>query len=249
MSFLKHTLMLFFVVTSLYAQDASKTLIIGVDPFSAPFVNQGGRKELYGYDISMMNSLCKIMNRQCTFQAMQWANLFPSIMNNQIDLAASSITITLNRAKLITFSIPYGLSYSRLLTTSDMAIPLPFSIDALRGKKIGVEQGTIYQDDASQMGIKDPIIVPFANDDDSLAALSNKKVDYVLLDNPTALYWAANSSGTFKVVGKPQAFGFGIGIAVSPANIQMLPTLNNAITQYLNSKEYQINYNRFLEEF
>jgi polar amino acid transport system substrate-binding protein len=170
-------------------------------------------------------------------------------MSNQIDLAVSSITITPDRAKIIKFSLPYALSYSRFLTNSSTPISKPFSLSSLNGQRIGVYQGTIYEDQASRIGIKDPIIKTYLGYQGALKALTDKKVDYILLDNPTALYWAANSSGGFKVIGQPYVYGFGIGIAVSNKEGNLIPALNKALLQYQNSGGYRQNYHRFLESF
>ena len=226
-----------------------KPLVIGVDSFVPPFVMQGGNGELYGYDISMMNSLCKILNRPCKFQPIKFIELLPAVMNNQVDMAVSSITITPERAKLMSFSLPYGLSYSRFLTNTENQVAEPVALSSLDGNKIGVYKGTIYVDQASHIGVNKPIIQTYAGYEDALKALTNKEVDYILLDNPTALYWAANSSGVFKVVGQPYVYGFGIGIAVSNADKDMIPALNDALIQYQNSQDYKQNYQRFLESF
>lgn len=226
-----------------------KVFVIGVDSFVPPFVMQGGNGELYGYDVSMMNSLCKIMHLSCRFQLIKWVDLLPAVMNNEVDLAVSSITITPERAKQMNFSLPYGLSYSRFLTNTNTVIANPFSLSSLDGKRIGVYKGTIYENQASHIGVQNPIIQTYIGYQDALKALANNEVDYILLDNPTALYWAANSSGAFKVVGEPYAYGFGIAIAVSEQDKAMLPFLNEALIQYQNSEEYRQNYQRFLETF
>lgn len=230
-------------------QAAQKTLVIGVESFVPPFVMQGGNGELYGYDISMMNSICKLMQRNCKFQQIKWIKLLPAVINNQVDLVVSSITITPERAKQMNFSLPYGLSYSRFLTNSSTPVSSPFEFSSLDGKRIGVYEGTIYEDQASHIGVKNPIIKSYASYPDVLKALTNNKIDYILLDNPTALYWAANSSGAFKVVGAPYVYGFGIGIVVSNQNKDLIPILNQALLQYLNSDDYKQNYKHYLESF
>lgn len=230
-------------------QEVQKTLVIGVDSFVPPFVMQGGHGELYGYDISMMNSICKLMQRNCKFQPIKWIKLLPAVMNNQVDLVVSSITITPERAKQMNFSLPYGLSYSRFLTNSSTPVNTPFTFSALDGKRIGVYEGTIYEDQASHIGMKNPIIKSYGSYQDVLKALTNNKIDYILLDNPTALYWAANSSGAFKVVGAPNIYGFGIGIVISNQNRDLIPAINQALLKYLNSDDYKQNYKRYLESF
>jgi len=227
----------------------AKILVIGVDSFVPPFIMQGGNGELYGYDISMMNSICKIMQRSCKFQPIKWIDLLPAVMSNQVDMAVSSITITPERAKQMNFSLPYGLSYSRFLTNTDTPVANPFALSSLTGKRIGVYKRTIYEDQASHIGVENPVIQTYMGYEDALKALTNKEIDYILLDNPTALYWAANSSGAFKVIGDPYVYGFGIGIVISDQDKDLIPAINQALLQYQNSNDFKQNYQRFLESF
>lgn len=236
------------LISPLQAAD-TKPLIIGVDMFSPPFVMQGGKKELYGFDISMMMSLCKLMQRHCQFKQFKWVDLLGAVSTNKIDLAVSSITITAERARKMNFSLPYSLSYSRFITRSDRFIKEPFNMESLNNKKIGAYQGTVYENNVSKFGIKNPVIKTYAGYEEALRALKNNEVDFILLDSPTALYWAANSSGAFKTAGKPIIYGYGIGIAISPDNAALIPELNKALLNYQDSKEYRSNYHRYLEEF
>lgn len=228
---------------------ALKVFVIGVDDYVPPFVMLGGNGELYGYDISMMNSLCRMMRVSCTFKSLQWMDLLAAVKNNQVDLAVSSITITPQRAKEFHFSLPYGLSYSRFLTNVNTPVANPFALSSLDGKKIGIDQGTIYEDQASHLGVHNAIIQIYKDTPEALKALTNNEVDYLLLDNPTALYWVANSSGTFKVIGEPYSYGLGIAIVVSEQDKALIPFLNQALLQYQNSEDFRQNYHRFLESF
>lgn len=224
-------------------------LIIGIEGYDPPFIMQTTNNHLYGYDISMMLSLCKALHRTCQFRIMNWIDILPAIMKNEIDLAASSITITAERSKFITFSLPYLVSYSRFLTLNSMSIKEPFTLSQLDGKRIGVFEGTIYQEHILHMGIKDPKVVIYKDYNDGLKALSNNETDCILFDNPSAVYWAANSSGAFKVIGKPIAYGFGFGIAVSSKNKDLLPLLNDALLKYMESPDFKENYRHFIETF
>lgn len=227
----------------------SSLLVIGVDSNTPPYVIQGGLGQLYGYDISMMNYICLVLKRTCQFKPMKWMNLIPALMNNEIDLAVSDITITPERAKKINFSLPYALSYSRFLTNVDNSVPNPFQLNALDGKRIGVDEGTIYEEQINHMGIKNLVVVTYPDDDEGIKALTNKDIDYLLLDNPTALYWASNSSGTLKVIGKPYSYGYGAGIGISNAAASLMPAINQALLQYQNSNDYKENYKRYLDFF
>lgn len=236
----------FFFNSQGFAQ--GELLIVGVQSFVPPFVMQGTNHELYGFDIDLVNSLCKIIQRKCQFKIMKFSELLPSVQNKTLDLAVSSITITADRAKIVSFTLPYLLSYSRFiqLTKSENQA---FGLDALNNKKIGIETGTIFGDQIMLMGIKNPIIKNYNTLDNLLDGLSNGEVDYALIDNPTALYWASNSAGAIKTAGDAYMYGNGYGIAISKSNPVLLDALNKALLQYENSDDYKSNYNRYLSQF
>jgi polar amino acid transport system substrate-binding protein len=240
-------IVLFILISPLRA--AGPPLNVGIESFSPPFVMQGANKEIYGFDIDMMNYVCETINRTCQYRVMKFDELLTAVANKQIDVATSSITITSERSQIVDFTIPYLLSYSRFLTNQNAIANQKFSLDLLKGKRIGIETGTIFVDQIRDMGIKDPIISYYPQDEALLEALRDGKVDYVLLDNPTALYWEANSSGSFRVIGQPYMYGYGFGIAVNSTEKPLLQQINQALLKFQGSKEFTDVYNRYLEEF
>lgn len=227
---------------------AGEPLVVGIQSFTPPFVMQGAKNEIYGFDVDMMNSLCKILDRSCQFRIMKFEELIPAVENNTIDAAVSSITITSKRAKIVSFSSPYLMSYSRFLATHSTESK-PFSIESLTSKTVGVESGTIFSDQINDMKIKNVTIKEYPRIEEQLEALNSGKVDYILVDNPTALYWEANSSGAFSVVGKPYMYGYGLGIVMNINNKELVQNINKAILQYQDSDDFKTNYNRYLYQF
>lgn len=237
----------FLIAHSSHAAD--EPLSIGIESFEPPFIMQGANKEVYGYDIDMMNYLCKALNRTCEFKIMKFANLLPAVMNKQIDVAVSSITITPERSELVDFSIPYLLSHSRFLALNTPAMAVPFSLQLLEGKKIGVDEGTIFATEITKMGVKDAQIIEFDTIELALEGLRDGKVEMLLMDAPAALYWEANSSGAFKAIGETLEFGFGIGVVISKESKPLLNAINQALQQYQNSNAYKLNYDRYIAHF
>ncbi|HHT0595018.1 TPA: transporter substrate-binding domain-containing protein [Legionella anisa] len=232
--------------SSLFAQ--GEPLNVGVESFAPPFVMQGNHNQLFGFDIDMMNNLCKIMNRTCTFRVMRFSQLLEAVANQKIDVAVSSITITTERAKLVNFSLPYLQSFSRFLERASNTKET-FSLDLLNTKKIGLETGTVFFDQLQEMGVKNPNVNYYGGIQEQLAALGGGNVDIILLDNPTAIYWASNSASTFRLIGPRFTYGYGYGIAVNPADSNLLTKLNQALVQYQNSDEFKQNYNKYLYQF
>lgn len=233
--------------STLFAADLP-VLNVGTESFNPPFVMQGSKNEIYGFDIDMMNSLCKMMQRTCKYRIMRFDRLLEAVARRELDMAISSITITPERAKMVNFSLPYLLSYSRFVTRPTSQA-VPFSLEFLNGKKIGLESGTVFPQQLNTMGVKNPKLKMFTTISDQLQGLNKGEVDIILLDNPTANYWASNSSDTFKLAGPAYMYGYGLGIAVNPADGALLATLNQVLLQYQNSNDYKLNYNKYLLEF
>lgn len=248
MNFLR-SLIIAFVFISPPLHAVGEPLIVGIESFTPPFTIQVANQEIYGFNIDMMNELCKTIQRTCEFKIMEFDDLLPALVDKQIDVAVSSITITAERSKIVDFTIPYLLSYSRFLTRHSTESHQPFSLELLTDKRIGIEEGSIFGEQLSEMGVKNPIIIKYPTEGDMVEALRDDEIDFILLDNPDALYWEANSSGAFTVIGKPFMYGYGFGIAVNPDNKALLQSLNQAIIQYQGSKEYKAHYDRYLYQF
>ena len=245
MNFIRHILITLIILTpNVYA--ANESLNIGITSFDPPFIIQGSDKNIYGFDVDMMNSLCKILQRSCQFHVMRFEQLLPAVANRTIDAALSSITITADRSKIVSFSLPYLLSYSRFLTKNTKEAIQPFSLVLLNGKTIGIETGTIFGEQIKSMGIKNPTNKKYPRTEELLEGLSSGELDYILLDNPTALYWEANSTGTLATVGPAFMYGYGIGIATNP---NLVTPLNKALLQYQTSPNFKENYTRYLTQF
>lgn len=246
MNFIRLLLLTFIIfLSSTYA--AGPPLNVGIEGFNPPFEIQGADNQIYGFDIDMMNALCKIMNRPCMFHVMDFDQLIDSVASRKIDVAVSSITITADRSALVNFSLPYLLSYSRFLGNNTKDNQQPFVLSMLNNKTIGIETGTIFADQIRAVGIINPQIRQYDTMELLVEGLGKKEVGYILFDNPAATYWAANSSGEFIVLGPPYSYGYGFGIAVNKSDKQLLMDINSALLQYQNSEEYKINYNKYLE--
>jgi len=220
-------------------------LFVGITTFTPPFVLQGANNKAYGFDVDMMNSLCERMNRVCVFRVMRFDELIPAVRNNTLDAAVSAITITADRTKTVNFSLPYLLSYSRFLAKKSEQTT-PFKLSQLNDKTIGIVSGTIFADQIKHMEIKNPSIVEYSKTEDLLEALSAGKIDYVLLDSPTTLYWESTSNGALMQVGPPYLFGYGLGIA---ASAKELSEINKALLQFQNSPDFKTNYNKYIMQF
>ncbi len=236
-----------FLLPSVHA--AGEPLNVGIDSYTPPFVMEDSTKNFYGFDIDMITTLCKSIQRTCHFIPMKFEDLLEAVSAKKVDIAVSSITITAERAKDVNFSAPYLLSYSRFLTIHNSESHQPFTLGLLKNKKIGVVVATVFKDQIKEMGIINPTVIEYPSTEVMLEALGNHKLDFVLFDNPTALYWEANSSGAFTVIGQPFLYGYGLGIAVNQTEKNLLVQVNQALAQFQKSEEFKMAYTRYIENF
>ncbi|WP_133138455.1 transporter substrate-binding domain-containing protein [Legionella genomosp. 1] len=223
-------------------------LLIAVDNFSPPFVMRAGNNVFHGFDVEMMEHLCKIMNRTCQYKPVHFHSLLEEVENKTSEVALGAITITPDRATRVNFTAPYMLSQFRFMGKQALSLQ-HFSLDLLSNKKIGVEEGTLFPQLIQTLGIKNPQIELYDTEDNILVALQNGDIDLALLDNATAIYWANHSSGVLAVLGEKETYGFGYGIAVNKDNLELLQQLNNAISQYHASDIFKQDYDRYFGDF
>ncbi|HEY5761058.1 MAG TPA: gamma subclass chorismate mutase AroQ, partial [Steroidobacter sp.] len=85
---------------------ASKVLRIGMTGDYAPFtLDRGG--ELSGADVQMGDALAKSLGVQPQFVSTSWSTLMRDYQAGRFDVALGGVSITPERAKLATFSVPY----------------------------------------------------------------------------------------------------------------------------------------------
>ncbi|MBA4696100.1 MAG: transporter substrate-binding domain-containing protein [Legionella sp.] len=223
-------------------------LKIGVAPFNPPFTSQGGNKELFGFDVSMMQFICKAIQRQCVFITMPFLNLLPAVKNGEIDIAVSDITVTPERAALANFSLPYLKSDVRFLGRTELSTQ-PFDLALLNKSSIGILQGSAFRLVLKSVGATNAKIVEYNIYSSLIEALRDGKINLALIDNPSAMYWQTQTSNIFKALGTPISFGYGFAIAVNKQDPKLLEAINRALVLYKQSPEYQRDYDTYIASF
>lgn len=212
--------------------------------FAPPFSMKAGRQQMFGFDIDMMQFICKELERECQFTSMPFANLIPALLNNKTDTAVGAIAITIDRSKQINFSIPYLPSHAQFLA-ANKHINEAYSASKLLQMKIGVEEGTVFKNELLQMGIKENNIVLYRLEDEMIDALGEDKIDLVLVDAPTAKYWDIKSGGHLKTYGGSLPYGYGLGIAINPNDPALVTAINRALQNYQNSPAFKKHYETY----
>ncbi|QCR35466.1 lysine/arginine/ornithine ABC transporter substrate-binding protein ArgT [Nissabacter sp. SGAir0207] len=213
-----------------------KDLRIGTDPTYAPFESKNANGQLVGFDIDLAKELCKRIEAKCTFVESDFDALIPSLKAKKIDAIISSLSITEKRQKEIAFTEKLYAANARLIAKKGSPI-LP-TLEALRGKRVGVLQGSTQEAYANAMWQPKGIdVVAYQNQDLIYADLDSGRIDAAFQDE------VAGSEGFLKQpVGKDYAFagesvkddtffGVGTGMGLRKADTELKAALDKAFAE------------------
>ncbi len=180
------------------ANTQSKTLVIGTDPTFQPMeYKQDGK--VVGYDIDLANLIAKQLGDKVTFKNITFDNLFTALQQHQIDMIISAVTITPERQKKYAFSKEY-LNAGQVIITQQANTVIKSPTD-LKGKKIGVQQGTTDESEALKYTDAN-LVIKYPDFVQATKALVSGTVDAIITDLPSA-QGIVGTNPTLKIASDP----------------------------------------------
>ncbi|ROR15005.1 transporter substrate-binding domain-containing protein [Erwinia sp. JUb26] len=190
---------------------AQETLRYGLESQYPPFESRNASGELEGFDIELGNAICQAGNFKCSWVESSFDALIPALSAKKFDAINSAMNITEARAKSIGFTKPIYRIPSMLVGKTDAGLK-DATPEALKGKSIGVLQGSIQETYAKQHWEPKGVTVTSYQDQNQVY---NDMVAGRL--DGTLVMSAAGQSG---FLDKPQGKGYGfIGKAVEDDTI------------------------------
>lgn len=136
-------LFLFFVLImgmAVSAQADEKVFINGIDANFPPFAYVGTDGKPTGFDVDAMDWIAKEMGFKVVHQPMEWSGIVASLRARKIDMIASGLSLTPERAEQIAFSDPYWTIRQVIVVRTDSSLTPEEALGS--GLKIGVQSGT-----------------------------------------------------------------------------------------------------------
>jgi lysine-arginine-ornithine-binding protein len=231
------------IATSAAAKDWS-TVRFGVDASYPPFESKGADGKLAGFDIDLGNEICKRMNAKCVWVENDFDGMIPALKAKKFDGVLSSMSMTPQREEQIAFSSKLFNTPTRLVAKSGSS--LQPTADSLKGKTIGVEQGTIQETYAkAYWGPKGVQVVPYQNQDQVYADLTSGRLDGALQDAVQAdLGFLKTPRGAgFQFAGgdinDPKTLGNGAGIGLRKEDADLKAKIDKAIGDIIHDGTYK----------
>lgn len=218
-------------------------ITVAADPSFKPFAYMDPNShQMEGFDMDLMRALGPIAGYQVRVLPLNFAGIIPALQSHSVDAAASSITITEPRKKVVDFADPYYDSGLQILVrenTTDVN-----SLDDLRNKTVGALTGSTGYDYVKQGLANNVKLVPYSSFSDAVLALAAGNIDAVVTDQPiVASYAATAGKGTAKVVG-PLYAAQQYGIAF-PKGSDFVKLTNNALRELKADGTYAVLYKKW----
>jgi arginine transport system substrate-binding protein len=225
---------------------AAETIRFATEASYPPFESMDANNKIVGFDVDLANALCKEIDATCTFSNQSFDSLIPSLKFRRIDAVMAGMDITPEREKQVLFSTPYYENSALFIGQKGKYA----SIDALKGKKVGVQNGTTPQKFIMD---KHPEIttVPYDSYQNARLDLQNGRIDAVFGDNAVVTEWLKANDKLAAVGDKvtdKDYFGTGLGIAVRQCNTALQQKFNTALEKVKKDGTYDSIYKKWFQK-
>ena len=219
------------------------TLVVGTEAQYAPneFLAGDGHT-IIGMDPDLVTALAETMGLKAKFQDAQFEAIIPGIQAGRYDLGASSFTDTKEREKKVDFVTYYNAGVSFYAKSGSN--PGVETLADICGKTVGVEKGTVEQEQSEEQskkctkeGKKAVTVLSFPGQNQVNLAIASGRAEVGLADSPVVAYQIKQNSGQFKLVGKTYEYA-PYGLAV-PKNSGLAQPMLEALKELMKSGKYK----------
>jgi polar amino acid transport system substrate-binding protein len=212
---------------------ASNQLRVGLTGDQPPLNMRNQAGEIIGLDVDLMEALAQSMGLEAVFVAMPFAELLTALERGDVDVIASSMTITPERNARVAFAGPYYISGKSVLTKSrDIADTMDLDRLGSSNRSFAALEGS-----TSERFVRDSMpqarLVTTQSTESAIAMVINDEVDAMVGDVQVC---------TFSAWSHPEVE---LHTSISPFTIEPLgialpadsPLLINLVQNYLKALE------------
>lgn len=224
--------------TEAAATESKGTLVMATNAEFPPYeFHDGG--EIVGIDVEIARAIATEMGMDFEIEDIAFDSIIPEVTSGKADFGAAGMTVTEDRKQSVDFSDPYATATQVVIVKDGSEIA---SVDDLAGKTIGVQLGTtgdIYAED-----VEDVTLERYNKGFEAVQALSQDKIDAVIIDGEPAKVFVAENEG-LKIL--DEAFTTEeYAICVKKGNTELLEGINSAIAKLKESGELQAIVDKYI---
>ncbi|MDT8843914.1 MULTISPECIES: ABC transporter substrate-binding protein [Burkholderiaceae] len=225
------------------ASDATQ-LRFGVDPTYAPFESKAPSGQLVGFDIDIGNEICRRLNVKCVWVETAFDGIIPALQGRKFEAVLSAMSITPQREAQLDFSTPLINTPSRLIGRRGRDIKP--TVDSLRGKRVGVAQGSTQEAYAKAYWAPAGIdVVSYANQEQVYTDLRSGRIDATLTDmiSGSEGFLKTPQGSDYAFLGEPvndeKTLGKGVAIGLRKGDAALRGKIDSAIDSMVKDGTYR----------
>ncbi|TNC79678.1 MAG: nickel transporter [Oleiphilus sp.] len=225
-----------FSSASLFAKDW-EMVRIAVDVPYEPFEYKAPDGSLTGFEIDLGNAVCADIGVKCEWTIQAWDGIIPGLLARKYDAIMSSMSITEERAKKVLFSEGYYNTPSGWFGKKGAGIDVSDKA-SLKGKKVGVQRGTL-QDNYVSDNLGDVVeIKRYTTADDQVLDLKGGRLDLVFVDFPVGEQTILKDEN-YEAVGDLVKLGDGVGVAFRKRDKDLAEKFNASLKKLKENGTYK----------
>jgi arginine/ornithine transport system substrate-binding protein len=226
-----------------------KKVRVAIEGAYPPFSQVAPDGELVGFDVDIAVALCEAMGAEPVLVTQAWDGMIPGLMSRKYDTIIASMSITEERLEKVDFSNKYYQTPAKFMVKKGI-IP-EFSLDALKGKVVGVQRETIHDKYLTETYGKAVEIKRYGSLDEAFLDVEAGRIDIVMADSVALMdgFLNKDQGEGYEFVGPdmvdPKLFGPGIGAAVRKEDGDLKQKLNAAIETIRANGTYERIQNKY----
>ena len=203
--------------------EGKEVLVMATNAEFPPYEYYEGQ-DIVGIDAEIAAAVAEKLGCELKIEDMAFDSIIAAVASGKADFGLAGMTVTDERLESVNFSETYAHATQVVIVAegSDIA-----GVADLEGKKVGVQLGTtgdIYAED-----ITDVTIERYNKGFEAVQALSQGKIDAVIIDNEPAKVFVAENEG---LVLLDEAFTEeDYAMAIAKENTELLEKVNTALAE------------------
>ena len=226
------------MVFSFAACGGGDAYIVAMEPTFPPFDTTDENGELDGFDVDLMNAIAEDQGFEIEWTQLGFDGLIPALESKQIDIIASGMWASPERAKIVDFSTTYydsGLVLAVKVDNNTITGADSLTSDMKVAAQIGTSSADLVQQWENEGKIAEAKIYDKVNE--AVMDLQNGTVDALLNDKPVTTEYMSKQPDKIKIVGdilNEESYGF----AVNKENKDLLDMINAGLQNVIDNGTY-----------
>jgi len=220
----------------------SGKIVMGTNAEFPPFEYKDDNGEVDGFDAAVAKEIAEELGVELKIEDMKFESLISALKSGKIDFIAAGMSITEDRKKNVDFSDEYYTASQKIIVRKDNTEIK--GKDDLKGKKVGVQQGTTGDEEASK--IKDVKMNRYNKALDAITDLKNGKIDAIVLDARTSEVFVSKNDDL--MILDEQLTDEAYAIAIAKGNKELVDVVNKVIKDLKDSGKYDELVEKYIGE-